>query len=155
MKIRGALFALSAAAGTFALCEAKAKNGNLDCEPDFLLILGCRVRGSEPEQTLLMRAKAAADFLNRHKNTVAICCGGIVHEDQTVSEAASIEKILTGSGIEKERILLEDKSQTTFENFLNAKAIIDSLKLRSSPLSLSFQANFILCALLSLRLCAR
>lgn len=142
MKIRGALFALSAAAGTFALCEAKAKNGNLDCEPDFLLILGCRVRGSEPEQTLLMRAEAAADFLNRHKNTVAICCGGIVHEDQTVSEAAAIEKILTGSGIEKERILLEDKSQTTFENFLNAKAIIDSLKLQKQPVVAFLSSEF-------------
>lgn len=142
MKIKGAVFALSALAGGFALCEAKAKNGNLDREPDFLLILGCRVRGSEPEQTLLMRAEAAARFLNEHKNTIAICCGGIVHEDQTVSEAAAIQKILTQNAVEKERILLEDKSQTTFENFLNAKAIIDSLGLKEQPVVAFLSSEF-------------
>lgn len=142
MKIEGAIFTLSALAGTFALCEAKAKNGNLDCEPDFLLILGCRVKGSEPEETLFLRAKAAAEFLSVHKNTIAICCGGIVHDDQTVSEAAAIQKILTENGIENERILLEDKSQTTFENFLNAKTIIDSLGLKKGPVIAFLSSEF-------------
>lgn len=142
MKIKGAVFALSALAGAFAFCEAKAKNGNLDCEPDFLLILGCRVRGSEPEKMLLLRALSAAEFLKAHKNTVAICCGGIVHPDQTVSEAAAIEKVLTENGIEKSRILLEDKSQTTFENFLNAKAIVDSLPLEKEPVLAFLSSEF-------------
>ena len=142
MNIKGAIFAFSALAGAFALCEAKAKDGNLDCEPDFLLILGCRVKGSEPEETLRLRAQTAAEFLKAHKNTIAICCGGIVHDDQTVSEAAAIEKILTENGVEKERIILEDKSQTTFENFLNAKAIIDSLGLEKEPIIAFLSSEF-------------
>lgn len=142
MNIKGAIFAFSALAATFALCEAKAKDGNLDCEPDFLLILGCRVRGSEPEETLRLRAQTASEFLKAHKSTIAICCGGIVHDDQTVSEAAAIEKILAENGVEKERILLEDKSQTTFENFLNAKAIIDSLGLEKEPVIAFLSSEF-------------
>ena len=138
MKIRTAFLAASAAALTglcagFAACEAAAKNGNLSGEPDFLLILGCRVKGDTPDEMLRLRAKAAAKFLNEHKNVRAICCGGIVHEDQTKSEAQAIKEILLQNGIESERIFLEDKSQTTFENFVNAKKLIDSLKPEKEP----------------------
>ena len=138
MKLKTAFLAASAAAFTglcagFAACEAAAKNGNLSGEPDFLLILGCRVKGDTPDEMLRLRAKAAAKFLNEHKNVGAICCGGIVHEDQTKSEAQAIKEILLQNGIESERIFLEDKSQTTFENFVNAKKIIDSLKTEKEP----------------------
>lgn len=138
MKIRTAFLAASAAALTglcagFAACEAAAKNGNLSGEPDFLLILGCRVKGDTPDEMLRLRAEAAAKFLNEHKNVRAICCGGIVHEDQTKSEAQAIKEILLQNGIESERIFLEDKSQTTFENFVNAKKLIDSLKPEKEP----------------------
>lgn len=132
MKIRNAVLAAGAAAfagivSGFAACEAAAKNGNLSFEPDYLMILGCRVKGDKPDEMLTLRADAAADFLLGHKNTVAVCCGGIVHEDQTKSEAQAIKDILLDWGVEEERIILEDKSQTTFENFINAKKIIDSL----------------------------
>ena len=138
MKLKTAFLAASAAAFTglcagFAACEAAAKNGNLSGEPDFLLILGCRVKGDTPDEMLRLRAEAAAKFLNEHKNVRAICCGGIVHEDQTKSEAQAIKEILLQNGIESERIFLEDKSQTTFENFVNAKKIIDSLKTEKEP----------------------
>ena len=138
MKLKTAFLAASAAAFTglcagFAACEAAAKNGNLSGEPDFLLILGCRVKGDTPEEMLRLRAEAAAKFLNGHKNVRAICCGGIVHDDQTKSEAQAIKEILLQNGIESERIFLEDKSQTTFENFVNAKKIIDSLKTEKEP----------------------
>ena len=138
MKIRTAFLAASAAALTglcagFAACEAAAKNGNLSGEPDFLLILGCRVKVDTPDEMLRLRAKAAAKFLNEHKNVRAICCGGIVHEDQTKSEAQAIKEILLQNGIESERIFLEDKSQTTFENFVNAKKITDSLQTEKEP----------------------
>lgn len=138
MKLKTAFLAASAAAFTglcagFAACEAAAKNGNLSGEPDFLLILGCRVKGDTPDEMLRLRAEAAAKFLNEHKNVRAICCGGIVHEDQTKSEAQAIKEILLQNGIESERIFLEDKSQTTFENFVNAKKITDSLQTEKEP----------------------
>ena len=147
MKLRTAFLAASAAALTglcagFAACEAAAKNGNLSGEPDFLLILGCRVKGDTPDEMLRLRAKAAAKFLNEHKNVRAICCGGIVHEDQTKSEAQAIKEILLQNGIESERIFLEDKSQTTFENFVNAKKLIDSLKPEKEPVIAFISSEF-------------
>lgn len=147
MKIKNAVFAAGAAAfaglvSGFAACEAAAKNGNLTFEPDYLMILGCRVIGDKPDEMLSLRANAAADFLLKHKNTVAVCCGGIVHEDQTKSEAQAIKDILLDWGIEEERIILEDKSQTTFENFINAKKIIDSHSGKKEPKTAFLSSEF-------------
>lgn len=111
--------------GVFALKEKKASAGNLTEVPDYLLILGCRVRGEEAEDILKSRIEAAGKYLVENKDVKAICCGGIVHEDQFKSEAQAIKEGLLNMGIEENRIILEDKSTTTEENFINAKMIIE------------------------------
>ncbi len=124
----------------FTVAEIKASRGNAEGEKDYLLILGCRVRGNEAEETLRLRAEKAAEYLKEHPQTVAVACGGIVHDDQNISEAQAIEEILLSAGIEKDRIIREDKSTTTVENFKNAKKIIgdgkNSLALLSSDFHL-------------------
>ncbi len=92
--------------------------------PDYLMILGCTVEGETPCEMLKLRINAAADFLKANPNTTAVPCGGIVHDGQTVSEADTIAKYLIESGIDESRIIVENKSQTTYENFINAKKII-------------------------------
>ncbi len=130
----------------FIIAELKAHKGNAEGKKDFLLILGCRVRGNEAEETLRMRAQKAAEYLKEHPETAAVACGGIVHDDQNISEAQAIEEILISEGIEKERIIREDKSTTTVENFRNAKKIIGdescSLALLSSDFHI-MRANLI------------
>ncbi len=118
----------------FITAEVKAHKGNAEGEKAFLLILGCRVRGDEAEETLRMRALKAAEYLKEHPDTVAIACGGMVHDDQRISEAQAIEEILVSEGIEKERIIREDKSTTTVENFKNAEKIIGDSKSQSLAL---------------------
>ncbi|MBQ7117317.1 MAG: YdcF family protein [Clostridia bacterium] len=122
----------------FIIAEVKAHKGNAAGEKDYLLILGCRVKGSEAEETLRMRCEKAAEYLKEHTGTVAIGCGGIVHADQSISEAQAIEEILISKGIEKERIIREDKSTTTVENFKNAKKIIGNSKASLALLSSDF-----------------
>ena len=125
----------------FAGKEYKASKGNTIDAPNVLLILGCRVKGYTPEETLQMRIDAAAEYLKRNKNVIAIACGGIVHEDQYKSEAQAISEGLTSKGVEIERIILEDKSTTTQENFRNAMEIIDKMsdeKLKVAMLSSEF-----------------
>lgn len=124
-KLAGAaVFTALSYAVSFTAAEIIASKGSCKGEPDFLLILGCRVKGDKPEQTLTTRIDAAADYLKEHKNTVAVCCGGIVHSDQTVSEAQAICEGLMDRGVEAERIILEDESKTTAQNFSNAKKLI-------------------------------
>lgn len=122
-----ACLALTGVVSAFALAESKASKGNTFTPPDVLLILGCKVKGNEPEKTLRMRAEKAAEYLKENKNVIAIACGGIVHEDQTKSEAQAIFEILTSKGVDESRIILEDKSTTTRENFINAMKIISGM----------------------------
>ncbi|MDD6021043.1 MAG: YdcF family protein [Acutalibacteraceae bacterium] len=128
-KLSKLTLAVSAAFGvSFAQYVRASKNaGSKDVKnPDYLLILGCKVEGTEPCEMLKLRINAAADFLRANPNTVAIPCGGIVHDGQSISEAEAIAEGLVSQGIDRSRIILEDKSQTTYENFINAEKIISS-----------------------------
>ena len=136
MKTAGII--LAGVFGAFCVAEAAASKGNLKGEPDVLLILGCRVRGENAEQTLMMRIEKAAELLKENKNTVAVACGGIVHKDQYKSEAQVICDELIRRGIEKERIVLEDKSKTTAQNFINAQKLLSLEDKKTAFLSSEF-----------------
>lgn len=120
-----AVLAFIGAVGAFAAAETKASRGNLKSEPNFLLILGCTVHGDDPCETLKSRIAAAAKYLTEHPRVIAVPCGGIVQKDQTKSEAAVIRDGLIAAGIDQNRIIIEDKSKTTAQNFKNAKRIIE------------------------------
>ena len=122
----------------FTVCEIKASKGNTKVPPDVLLILGCRVRGNEAEETLMMRIEKAAEYLKENKQTVAVACGGIVHKDQLKSEAEVIREELIRRGVEAERIILEDKSKTTAQNFINAGKLLSLEGKRVAFLSSEF-----------------
>ncbi|MBQ7295330.1 MAG: YdcF family protein [Clostridia bacterium] len=147
--IKGMAFLAAAGVAAFAEAEFKASFGNTFTAPDVLLILGCRVKGDTPEETLQMRINKAAEYLKDNKNVVAIACGGIVHDDQTKSEAQAIFEGLTQRGVEAERIILEDKSTTTKENFINAKKIIDSMGDNLSVAMLSSEFHLLRAELLA------
>ncbi len=117
--------ALFLGVGIFAAKEISASKGDNPENPDYLLILGCRVRGDKAEDTLTMRINRAKEYLRENPDTVAVCCGGIVHDDQTAGEAEVIRRELIAGGIAPERLILENRSRTTQENFINAKAIIE------------------------------
>lgn len=105
----------------------KGANGNTESTPDYLMILGYRILNNTIDATLRSRIDAAADYLLNNTNVVAIPCGGITQKDQKRPEAHVIAEELIKKGVSEDRIILEDKSKTTEENFINAKAIIDSL----------------------------
>lgn len=126
IKLKKAVFtSVALSLSAFALKQKNASKGNLNYVPDYLLVLGCRVKGNEAEAILKSRIEEAGRYLYFNKEVKAVCCGGIVHDDQYKSEAQVICEGLLQMGIEKERIILEDKSTTTEENFLNAKKIIE------------------------------
>ena len=99
----------------FVISDAR-KEFNDKC--DYLLILGGNIIGEEtPSPQLLERMRAAAEYLNENPNVIAVPCGGCFRKLQKKSEAEIIAAYLVEKGIKNERIILEDKSTTTFENF--------------------------------------
>lgn len=119
----GCIAAVTAGAYMPFVISDALKNFKDDC--DYLLILGGNVIGEDtPSPQLLERMKAALRYLNEHKSVIAVPCGGCFREGQKKSEAAIIADYLIENGISADRIILEDKSTTTYENFEFALPII-------------------------------
>lgn len=93
-----------------------------------VIVLGCRVKGSVPSKALAKRCRAAAEYMKANRKAVAILSGG-QGDDEDISEAECMYGLMTSYGIEKERIIKEEKSTSTYENLLYSKQIIDTLDL--------------------------
>ena len=92
-----------------------ASFGNPEEPVEYVVILGAKVRVTGPSASLWDRIYAAADYLEAHPNVIAIASGG-QGEDEPMTEAASIWEELVMLGIEPERIWIEDKATSTWEN---------------------------------------
>lgn len=93
-----------------------------------IIVLGCKVNGTEPSLMLLKRLEAALGYLNDNKEAVCIVSGG-KGDNEGISEAQCMYNYLTEHGIQKERVICEDKSKTTSENLEFSKKIIEKLGL--------------------------
>ncbi len=102
-----------------------SENHRDDCE--YLMVLGGNVLGADtPSPQLLARMKSAAEYLKENTECFVIPCGGCFRPEQKKSEAKIIADYLIGQGVDEKRLILEDKSTTTFENFEFALKIIEN-----------------------------
>ncbi len=93
-------------------------------EAPYLIVLGAGVNGSEPSLSMLYRLDAAKKYLNEYPETRVIVSGG-QGTGEDVSEAECMRLWLTDNGIPADRIIMEDKSTSTYENLKNSLEIID------------------------------
>ncbi|MBP5237036.1 MAG: YdcF family protein [Clostridia bacterium] len=92
---------------------------------DAVIVLGAGLRGDRVSRALAARLDKAADYLEKNTQAVAVVSGGM-GRGETVTEASAMKKYLIEKGIPEERILTEEKSTSTFENFVFSKEILDS-----------------------------
>ena len=88
---------------------------------DYVIVLGAGLNGSEPSQVLKNRLDKAIEYMNKNSSATAIVSGG-QGRGESVSEAQAMSNYMILHGISDERILLEDSSTSTYENFMNSKA---------------------------------
>ena len=93
-----------------------------DCET--VLVLGCLVRGNTPSLLLRYRIDAAADYLQRHPDSVCVVSGGQGYREN-ITEAACMKRELMALGIAEERIFEEDRSTNTGENVRFSKEVME------------------------------
>ena len=114
-------------------CNLRAAKHVPKYDKDFVIILGCRVRKDGSLTPLLKgRVDKAIEFANnQYKNTkkkiIYVPSGG-KGSDECIAEAKAIEKYLIEKGIEKDRIIVEDKSTSTEENMKFSKDKIFKVK---------------------------
>jgi uncharacterized SAM-binding protein YcdF (DUF218 family) len=104
---------------------------------DYLIVLGARVKGTDPSLALASRIDAAASYLRKNTGTIVIASGG-KGPGEDISEAESIKRELVAKGINESRIILEDRSTDTYENIRFSKKLIPS----SAKLGLIVSNNF-------------
>ena len=93
---------------------------------DYIIIHGCGLsKGEEVTPLLKNRIEKAIEIYERTKRTAVFIPSGGKGDDEKISEAEAIKRYLIKRGIPEEKIELEDKSTTTYENLELSKKMLD------------------------------
>ena len=100
-------------------------------KPDVIIILGCKVRGTEPSLMLSCRIQAGYEAALQYPDAKIIVSGG-KGDNEDISEAQCMAYELLRMGIPGNRILMEDASVSTSENLRFSRKIMDEEQLGSN-----------------------
>ena len=103
---------------------SNARKGAPETEMAYIVVLGAKVKGTEPSDTLQCRIDAAYDYLMAYPDTIAIVSGG-KGDDETMSEAKCMENALLAKGIAQNRLWLEERATSTWENITFSLDLIE------------------------------
>lgn len=103
---------------------AVSGNSTSTLDEEAVIVLGCAVHGYAPSNTLIMRLNKCIEYSNINKKAVIVVSGGQGPQEK-ISEAQAMYNYLISKGVDKNRIIVEDKSTATSENFINSKIILD------------------------------
>jgi uncharacterized SAM-binding protein YcdF (DUF218 family) len=126
-RVKGVFkFAIIACIASFIIIESIIIF-NVKCEKnakvDYLMILGAGLRGKEISLTLQERMEKGVEYLRSNPEALVIVSGG-QGPDEEISEAEAMKKYLVDHDIKEARIIIEDRSTSTMENFKNTKEIV-------------------------------
>lgn len=96
------------------ILQAAAGESSAQC--GYVMVLGAGLRGGKPSQILQSRIDRAVSYLNENPDAICIVSGG-QGADEAMSEAQCMYTHLTAAGIDPQRIWMEDRSTSTWENF--------------------------------------
>ncbi len=105
-----------------AILWAGADGADPQCE--YIVVLGAKVKSGGPTASLQERIDRAYEYLVAHPQTVAVVSGG-QGADEPISEARCMYEALVAMGIEPERVWMEDKATSTWENLKFSLDIIE------------------------------
>lgn len=91
---------------------------------DYVIVLGARVRGTTVTKSLRKRLDKAFEYIEKNDNTILVLSGG-QGNGEDVSEAQAMYDYLVQKGVDKSRLLLEDKSTSIVENIEYSMKIIE------------------------------
>lgn len=92
---------------------------------DAVIVLGASLHRDVPSKLLQLRLDAAAAYLHENPNALAIVSGG-QGSGETRTEAAAMAESLIDAGIPASRIVLEERSTSTEENFQFSMPLLEA-----------------------------
>lgn len=82
---------------------------------EYIIVLGAHVEGTRLTKALLERTRRALQYLEENPETQAVLSGG-KGDGESITEAQAMCNYLVEHGIDRERLILEEKSTSTTEN---------------------------------------
>ena len=93
----------------------EASHGDPEERCDYMVVLGAKVREDGPSVSLWDRIYAAANYMKAHPDVICVVSGG-QGPDEHMTEAQAMFDELVNLGIAPDRIWLEEKATSTWEN---------------------------------------
>ena len=94
---------------------------------DYVIILGAEVRGKTVSLVLEERLKKGVTYLNEYPDSKVVVSGGQGFGED-ISEGEAMKGYLIAHGIDSKRIITEDKSTSTMENFKFSKEVLSKVE---------------------------
>lgn len=91
---------------------------------DYLVILGAGLNGKQLSLALQSRVEKGLEYLKSNPDISVVVSGGQGFGEE-ITEAEAMKKYLVDRGIQEERIIKEEKSTSTMENFKYTKEILN------------------------------
>ena len=111
----------------FAVAETriiKTANSIPDKDAKWVIILGAKVNNSGVSLEFARRIDAACDYAKENTDCIIVTTGGKGKDEPEAEGLAALNRLLN-QGIYADRIIAESKSDSTRENFLFAKALME------------------------------
>ena len=108
---------------------------------DYIVVLGAGVRSETVTPLLKARLDKALEYYQKQHGDVKIVVSGGQGADEPVSEAFAMAKYLKTQSVPETKIILEDRSTTTFENMQFSKQKIEADWTGSSNPHVIFATN--------------
>lgn len=97
-------------------------------QPDYVIILGSGIKpDGSPTLTLINRLEMGITYANQFPDTVIVVSGG-QGGNEPMPEAEAMARYLKDRGVDPNRIIIEDHSTSTMENFKYTKELIGDQK---------------------------
>ena len=96
---------------------------NTASRADAAIVLGLALENGKPVPDLLARLDTARNYLEKYPEALLILTGGNADEEGR-TEAAVMADLLTEQGVPANRLIIEDRAETTKENFRNLAGMI-------------------------------
>ncbi len=101
------------------------QNDTATYQEDALIILGAGIDGETPRLPLRERLKKGAAYYEKNPKVMIVVSGGRGAEED-ITEALAMERYLVSAGVPESHILKEERSTSTYENFVYSKGILDN-----------------------------
>ncbi|MBQ6835888.1 MAG: YdcF family protein [Clostridia bacterium] len=99
-------------------------NDNVTYHEDAVIILGAGIKGERLSLTLKYRLDKGLEYIALNPNAKIIVTGG-KGPGESITEAEAMRRYLVSQGIENDRIIIEDKATSTYENLMYSSEFLN------------------------------